>query len=251
MSIQRKHGAIQPGVGLGAWTLRVPFVHYRFEWADYLQGLLMCTVCLAIIPLLTEKLGMSFEVALAVVIINGTLYLAHVTFGDPVVPGWVTPAIPLLIVYVEQFSPGVERIQALIAFQFTFGLLCLVLGFSGLAKKFISLIPNAVQSSVLLGSGFAAVILVFKPGKGLKSFDAYPWTIIICVGFANSFVTLLLTLVSWQVSFFPPGRQIEGSLFFVPGENLHHAAIRPGSQQPKNLKLGSLSDASSSCDFAY
>lgn len=180
----REYGAKQPGIPLGPLTLRIPFVHYRFEWPDYLQGLLMCTVCLAIIPVLTGKLGMSFEVALAIVIMNGTLYLAHVTFGDPVVPGWVTPAIPLLIAYIETFAPGVERMQALIAFELTFGLFCVFLGTSGLAKKFVAIIPNAVQSGIVLGAGFAAVMIVFKPGKGLKSFDAFPWTVVICVGLA-------------------------------------------------------------------
>jgi len=184
MSIKREYGGIQPGIPLGPLTLRIPFVHYRFEWADYIQGLLMCTVCLAIIPVLTSKLGMSFEVALAIVIMNGTLYLTHVTFGDPVVPGWVTPAIPLLIAYCMTFDAGVERMQSLIAFEMTFGLFCVILGVTGLAKKFISLIPNAVQAAILMGAGFAAVILIFKPGEGLKSFDSYPWTTIICIGLA-------------------------------------------------------------------
>ncbi len=184
MSIKREYGGIQPGIPLGPLTLRLPGIHYRFEIADYLQGLLMCTVCLAIIPVLTGKLGMSFEVALAIVVLNGTLYLTHVTFGDPVVPGWVTPAIPLLIVYCETFAPGLERMQALIAFELTFGLFCIFLGVSGLAKKFVSLIPNAVQSAILMGAGFAAVMLVFKPGEGLKSFDSNPWTIVICIGIA-------------------------------------------------------------------
>lgn len=184
MRKEREYGGIQPGIPLGPLTLRIPFVHYRFEWADYIQGLLMCTVCLAIIPVLTSKLGMSFEVALAIVILNGTLYLTHVLFGDPVVPGWVTPAIPLLIAYCVTFEAGVERMQALIAFEMTFGLFCIILGVTGLAKKFISLIPNAVQAAILMGAGFAAVILIFKPGEGLKSFDSYPWTTIICIGLA-------------------------------------------------------------------
>ncbi|MBP9042384.1 MAG: hypothetical protein KBG49_02735 [Spirochaetes bacterium] len=181
---QREYGGIQPGIPMGPLTLRLPFIHYRFEWADYLQGLLMCTVCLSIIPVLTGKLGMSFEVALAIVILNGTLYLAHVTLGDPVVPGWVTPAIPLLVAYCETFAPGTERMQALIAFEMEFGIFCMLLGITGLAKRFIMLIPNAVQSAILVGAGFAAIIMIFTPGKGLKSFDSYPLTIIICMGLA-------------------------------------------------------------------
>ena len=181
---EREYGGIQPGIPMGPLTLRLPFIHYRFEWADYLQGLLMCTVCLSIIPVLTGKLGMSFEVALAIVILNGTLYLAHVTLGDPVVPGWVTPAIPLLVAYCETFAPGTERMQALIAFEMEFGIFCMLLGITGLAKRFIMLIPNAVQSAILVGAGFAAIIMIFTPGKGLKSFDSYPLTIIICMGLA-------------------------------------------------------------------
>jgi hypothetical protein len=181
---EREYGGIQPGIPMGPLTLRLPCLHYRCEWADYLQGLLMCTVCLSIIPVLTGKLGMSFEVALAIVILNGTLYLAHVTLGDPVVPGWVTPAIPLLVAYCETFAPGTERMQALIAFEMEFGIFCMLLGITGLARRFIMLIPNAVQSAILVGAGFAAIIMIFTPGKGLKSFDSYPLTIIICMGLA-------------------------------------------------------------------
>lgn len=184
MRQKRDHGKVQPHIPMGPLKFRLPFIHYRLEFADYLQGILMCTVCLGIIPILTSKLGMSYEVALAIVIINGSLYLAHVTFGDPVVPGWVTPAVPLLIAYVETFAPGVERMQALIAFEMMFGAFCLTIGLSGIAKKVISWIPNAVQSGILIGAGFSAVMLIFKPGEGLKSFDAYPWTISICVSLA-------------------------------------------------------------------
>ena len=51
---------------MGPFKLRLPFLHYRFEWPDYFQGLLMCAVDLAAIPLMTELLGMPFEAALAV-----------------------------------------------------------------------------------------------------------------------------------------------------------------------------------------
>ena len=86
---------------MGPFKLRLPFLHYRFEWPDYFQGLLMCAVDLAAIPLMTELLGMPFEAALAVVLLNGFLYLLHHLLGDPVVPGWITPAIPLLMASVS------------------------------------------------------------------------------------------------------------------------------------------------------
>ena len=93
----RSSGQETPFVGLGIFKLRLPFVHYRFEWPDYVQGLLMCAVDLAAIPLMVELLGMPFQVALAVVLLNGLFYLIHHLLGDPVVPGWITPAIPLIM----------------------------------------------------------------------------------------------------------------------------------------------------------
>ena len=82
MAMQRRDGDETPFLPLGPFKLRLPFVHYRFEWPDYLQGLLMCAVDLAAIPLMLELLGMPFEVALAVVILNGLLSLTHHLLGD-------------------------------------------------------------------------------------------------------------------------------------------------------------------------
>lgn len=166
---------------LGIFKVRLPFQHYRFEWPDYFQGLLMCAVDLAAIPLMTELLGMPFEVALAVVLLNGLLYLAHHLLGDPVVPGWITPAIPLLIVYCEAFPEGPERVHALIAFQLMLGLFCIGLGVTGLSRKVVSLVPPAIKAGIIMGAGIAAVTTVFEPGG---RFDHFPWTITIAIGIA-------------------------------------------------------------------
>ncbi|MGR3763185.1 hypothetical protein [Rossellomorea sp. NS-SX7] len=177
----RKHGEESPYIPLGPFKLRLPFIHYKFEWPDYVQGLLMCAVDLAAIPLMIELLGMPFEVALAVVLLNGLLYLTHHLLGDPVVPGWITPAIPLIMAYVSTFPEGEERVHALIAFQLTLGLLSIFLGVTGLAKKVVSFVPPAIKSGVILGAGFAAVISVFQVGG---RFESFPWTISIAVGIA-------------------------------------------------------------------
>ena len=34
------------------------------------------------------------------VIINGFFYNLHVLLGDPVVPGWITPAIPIITAFL-------------------------------------------------------------------------------------------------------------------------------------------------------
>ena len=178
---KREPGARQPYVPLGPFQLRLPFVHYRFETADYIQGLIMCAVCLGIIPVLTEYLGMPFEIALTIVMLNGFLYLWHSHLGDPVVPGWITPAIPLLLAWLKTYPEGVPRMHALIAFEFELGLLSLLLGATGLAKRFVDLVPDALKAGILLGAGVAAVRLVFEAGG---RFDHYPWTITIAIGFA-------------------------------------------------------------------
>ena len=179
---KRQYGQVQPYIPLGPFQLRLPFIHYRFEPADYIQGLMMCAVCLGIIPILMEYLGMPFEIAITVVILNGFLYLWHAHLGDPVVPGWITPAIPLLLLWLKTFPEGVPRLHALIAFEFELGVVSLFFGVTGLAKKFVELVPDAIKSGILLGAGIAAVRLVFEPTG--KYFAKYPWTISIAIGFA-------------------------------------------------------------------
>jgi len=178
---QRAHGAEAPYTPLGPFKLRLPFVHYRFEWPDYFQGLLMCAVDLAAIPLMTELLGMPFEAAIAIVILNGLLYLLHHMLGDPVIPGWITPAIPLLMLYVAAFPEGEARVHALIAFQLMLGVLAIVLGYTKLAAKVVRMIPPAIKSGVIMGAGLAAITVVFAEGG---RFDQYPFTISIAVGVA-------------------------------------------------------------------
>lgn len=177
----RKQGEEAPFIPVGPLKLRLPFIHYRFEVPDFLQGLLMCAVDLAAIPLITELLGMPFEAAIAIVILNGLFYLTHHLLGDPVVPGWITPAIPLIMVYVSGFEMGPDRVHALVAFQMTLGLLAIFLGVTKLANKVVGHIPSAIKSGIILGAGIAAVTSVFQAGG---RFDMYPFTISIAVGIA-------------------------------------------------------------------
>ena len=178
---QQDLGVEAPYWPVGPFKVRLPFIHYRFEISDYMQGLLMCAVDLAAIPLMTEVLGMPFEVALAVVILNGLLYLTHHLLGDPVVPGWITPAIPLLMAYCSQFPEGPERVHALIAFQLMLGIFSIGLGMTGMARKVVSLVPSALKAGIIMGAGLSAVVTVFKEGG---RFDAFPWTISIAIGIA-------------------------------------------------------------------
>ena len=168
-------------IPFGPFKIRIPFIHYRFEWPDYFQGLLMCAVDLAAIPLIIELLGMPFEAAMAIVILNGILYLTHHLLGDPSVPGWITPAIPLIMIYVQDFDMGPDRVKALMAFQLMLGTLSIFLGVTKLAKKVVSLIPSSIKSGIIIGAGISAILTVFNDGG---RFDVYPYSISISVGLA-------------------------------------------------------------------
>lgn len=172
------YGAEAPYIKAGPFKFRLPFIHYRFEIADYVQGLLMCAVCLGAIPLLQDTLKMPFEIALAIVVLNGFLYTWHTFLGDPVVPGWITPAIPLLVAYCLTFPEGHARMQGLVAFEITLGIFSILLGLTGVAGKIIGLVPSSIKSGIILGAGVSAIYMIFKEGG---KFEVMPMTTTICL----------------------------------------------------------------------
>ena len=174
--LTRELGHEQPYFRLGPFKLRVPFIHYKLEAPEGLQGVLMCATCLGAIPILMDVLGVPFELAWSMVIINGLLYNLHSLLGDPVVPGWITPSIPLTTAYLLQFPIGPERIQALIALQLLVALIFFIMGFTGFAGKLMKILPVSLKAGILLGAGFAAVIGEF----GVKGrFTLYPFSVAI------------------------------------------------------------------------
>lgn len=178
VSRYRKYGEEQPCWKLGIFKVRLPFIHYAWSVPEMVQALFMCATCLGAIPVLTEVLGVSYDVALSMVIINGFFYTIHVLLGDPVVPGWITPAIPLITAFLTKgYEMGPARTQALIALQMILGIIFLIFGITGLGSKMVDLVPNSVKAGVLMGGGISAVIGEFKDGG---RFGLYP--ISICIG---------------------------------------------------------------------
>ncbi len=151
-------------------------IHYKLEASEGIQGVLMCATCLGAIPILIDVLGIPFELAWSMVIINGLLYNLHSLLGDPVVPGWITPSIPLTMAYLLKFPIGLERIQALIALQLLVALIFFFMGITGFAGKLMKVLPVSLKAGILLGAGFAAVIGEF----GIKGrFTLYPYSVAI------------------------------------------------------------------------
>lgn len=189
MALKRKDGQEQPYIPAGIFKIRIPFIHYRWELSEFLQAILMCATCLGAIPILEEVLGVPYEIAWSMVIINGFFYNLHSLLGDPVVPGWITPAVPLVTAFLTLSEQGVARAQSLIALQLLVGLIFLFMGVTGLASKIIGAIPNAIKAGILLGAGFSAIMGEFKEGGRA---NLYPVTVLIGALFAYFLLFSLL-----------------------------------------------------------
>lgn len=154
---KRSTGGEQPSA-LGALNLRVPFVHYKIEIPDILQGAILCVVPLSITALMTSVLGIPFEIAVAFVLLNNILYLVHTHFGDPTVAGWITAGIPLYVAFLMSYPEGDARILALIALQITVAVIFLGLGVFKGADALVRKMPASLKSGILIGAGISAIM---------------------------------------------------------------------------------------------
>ncbi|MCC0679620.1 hypothetical protein IC218_05015 [Clostridioides sp. ES-S-0005-03] len=164
----------QPHIKFGMFKIRIPFIHYRFEKPEAIQGIISSMTSLGTIGLSTQILGLPYEVAWSMAIINSILYCLHVFMGDPVVPGWITASITLTTAYLLKFNIGIERIQALTALQIDLGIIFILMGITGIAGKLVNRIPNSIKGGILMGVGISTVIAEFSP-KG--RFESYPISI--------------------------------------------------------------------------
>ncbi len=166
---KRVYNTEQPYM-LGRLKLRIPFVHYPFEIPDAVQGAILCVVPMGITAAMTDVLGIPFEIAIAMVILNNFMYLLHTHFGDPAVAGWITPGIPLYVAFLTTFEPGLARIHAMIALQMTVGVIFLLLGVTGTADRFVKAVPTSMKAGILLGAGIASLIGEFRAGGRVMTF---------------------------------------------------------------------------------
>lgn len=167
--MSRKHGEEQPYWGFGPFKIRLPFIHHRLETPEIVQGLIMFVVGLAMIPLLETYLGMPYEAALAFTFVAGVCYCLPAILGVPLVPGWITPAIPVVLLYLKGFEPGPEAIKAMFALQIEVTLIFLFLGITRLGSKLVNAIPNSLKSGIIIGAGIAAMMGELKVGGRVDS----------------------------------------------------------------------------------
>lgn len=169
MAIVRKHGEEQPYWPAGPFKIRLPFIHYRWEIPEMLQGLFMFMVSLAMIPLLEQYLGMPYDAALAFCVIAGLMYLLPSLLGVPLVPGWITPAIPIVLLYLQAFEPGAQAVQAMFVLQLEVFLIFIFFGITGLSNRIVGFIPNSLKAGVIIGAGIAALMGEIQVGGRVEA----------------------------------------------------------------------------------
>ncbi|MEW6661426.1 MAG: hypothetical protein ACOY9Y_04475 [Bacillota bacterium] len=157
-SARREFGKEQPFVPLGIFKLRLPFIHYQVEIPEVIQALFMFVTGLAATQFLQDNFGIPFEMALAIVLFHEITYCLHQLLGDPIISGWITPAIPLTVAFLGTYAMGIDRLHALIALQIIVGLMFLFLGTTGLAKKILDVTANSIKAGIILGAGIAGLI---------------------------------------------------------------------------------------------
>ena len=145
----------QTGIKWGPFTLRIPFIHMKFLTGEFLQGLIIAgATALAGAPVVMA-LGLSFEQAVACCFIASILITSGpIIFGEPLAPGWVTPALPLVIAFFisKGYFDGVYREEAfhyMAAMCIEFTIIILFLGLTGLGRLIEEKIPNTLKSAII------------------------------------------------------------------------------------------------------
>jgi len=109
--------------------------------------------------LFTTFFGLPFEVAWFVMVFQVFFVWSQTfLFGDPYAPGWITPALPLVLMFLAAFQPGPDAVMAMTAVMLLVGLVFLFFGVTGLGQRFISWVPPSIKSGIILGAALAAFL---------------------------------------------------------------------------------------------
>ena len=181
---KRTLGGVQPYIKLGPFHMRLPLIHHKWSWTEMLAAMFLGVACLGAgtattmttfgldNPANIAALGLTengaFLMSLTFGVLNALCYYLPSLLGDPVVPGWITPALPLTLNYLSawalpDFATGnVDRILAMIALQMVVALFFLIMGATGIGRKLVDIVPNSIKAGIVLGAGVTAGINVFS-----------------------------------------------------------------------------------------
>lgn len=167
--MKRSYGGVQPYIPCGILRIRLPFIHFKISPPEIVTGLMNACTSYGALAVLITTLGLDPEVAWALVCFETMCYTFNWLLGEPSICGWITPAMAIIIVYLEGFDPGVARLQALTAVQLELAFMFIILGATGLSKKLNTLMPPAVKAGIVLGAGVNAVYVRLQQGGALDT----------------------------------------------------------------------------------
>ena len=206
------------GLKWGPFTLRIPFIHLRFRAGEFFQGMVISgATAFAAVPI-AMGLGLTFEEGVALSFIAGTLIGAGpIFFGEPMAPGWVTPAVPIVIAafaakgqFNGVYDPAVFQFMAAMCIEFT--LLLFIMGITGWGKKLIEIIPNGLKAGIILGAALAAFNQVFVEDWDLFMVQPISMSLAISLCVITTF-SLPFKRLALNNKFF----KVVGSLGLLPG----------------------------------
>jgi hypothetical protein len=164
MMLKREEGQVQPGVTWWRFTSRIPGVHVGLSLPEVIQGGLLTTATAGVVAALTMKFfDVPFEVAWSVMFIQLFWLVAQpMLFGEPYAPGWITPALPLVMGFLAQFQPGVEAIQAMTAVTICVCIIFLFFAVTGFGSWFFKWVPVELRAAIIFGGAISAFEAEFK-----------------------------------------------------------------------------------------
>jgi hypothetical protein len=236
MLTKREHGQVQPGIKWGPFTMRIPFVHLRLSLTDMLQGVCVAGATgLALVPIFQGYLGLSFEEAVCMAMFHSMLIsMSWLLFGDPYAPGWLTPAIPLVLGFLQSayfINDDVVnttlRIQAMTAMSLNFAAILIILGITGFGASLVKWVPPVFKGGIILGAALAAFIRVTTENDTANVFEKAPIAgtlgVAICLIFAFSkIVQTKAAEFKWLASLVSlgllPGFVLAGIVGYFTGE---------------------------------
>jgi hypothetical protein len=155
--LKREYGQEHPYWPLGPFKVRLPFIHFQWAIPETIQAMVMFVISLGMIPLLEQYLGVPYEVGLAFVVVCGIGFILPPLLGVPFIAGWITPAIPVVLLFIGQYEPGPDAIRAMVALQLMVTAIFLFMAVTRLGSKLVNNVPASIKAGILLGAGIAAI----------------------------------------------------------------------------------------------
>ena len=158
MAINRDPGQVQPGIKWWRFTARIPGVHIGFSWPEIIQGGLLTTATAGVVAGLCMKyFNVPFEVAWSVMFVQLLWLVAQpLLFGEPYAPGWITPALPLVMGFLAQFTAGPAAVQAMTAVTIWVSAIFLFFAVTGLGSRFFKWVPVELRAAIIFGGAISA-----------------------------------------------------------------------------------------------